>query len=418
MTEPMPIATKPLAARRGSWLSRLWSRLVPSLAFDPVMEAQFRQWHTQQVRARIRNVIWIPTVALLVAMFAGGPIDELRNAVFGADHQPAVDLLRWLIAPSCIALLVVAYTRLYAHWFSLTARIVAPVHALIFIAIDILMNTQGYSFSALMPLVVLGPYFLFGMLQAQAVCTAMLIVAAYVVGGHLAGIGGGQRWFDTAVVLFTSCMGAAVHYSLLKSLRHNYVSTQLLSESANRDPLTGIHNRRRFDEHATRVWQQASRTGVPVALLMIDIDHFKAFNDHGGHQAGDACLIKVARMLDRAARRPLDLVARYGGEEFAVLLYDSHRERVENLCHLLHAHLDDLNLAHPAFSGERLTFSIGGACVTPDPSRRVEGLIQLADEALYAAKERGRNRSVVMDQEYATLDTGTFRARSKHSAVA
>ncbi|HWK75743.1 MAG TPA: GGDEF domain-containing protein [Povalibacter sp.] len=418
MTESIPIAPKPLT-RRPSWPSRLWSRLIPPLAFDPVMEAQFRQWYTQHVRSRIRNVIWIPTLALLVALFAGGPIDRLRGIVFGVDNQTAVDLLRGLIAPSCVALLVVAYTRLYDRWFSLAARIVAPIHAISFVAIDILMNAQGYSFSALMPLVVLGPYFLFGLQQAQAVGTALLVVAAYAIGGYLAGIDGGQRWFDITVVLFTGCMGAAVHYSLLKSLRHTYISTQLLSESANRDPLTGIHNRRRFDEHAARVWQQASRTGVPVALLMIDIDHFKPFNDHGGHQAGDACLIEVASVIGRAARRPLDLVARYGGEEFAVLLYDAHRERAEDLCHLLHAHLADKNLVHPAFSGERVTFSIGGACVTPHPLRRVEGLIQLADEALYAAKERGRNRSVIMDQEYDTLDTGAFRAgRNKHNAVA
>lgn len=418
MTEPIPIAPKPLAARRSSWQIRPWSQLIPSLAFDPVLEAQFRQWYTQHVRARIRNVIWVPTLVLLVAMLAGGPIDALRDAVFGVGNQTAVDLLRWLIAPSCIALLLVTYTQLYDRWFFLAARIIAPIHAVSFVSIDILMNTQGYSFSALMPLVVLGPYFLFGIQPVQAVRTALLVVGAYVIGGHLAGIGGAQRWFDTTVVLFTSCIGAAVHYSLLKSLRHNYISTQLLSESANRDPLTGIHNRRRFDEHAARVWQQASRTGVPVALLMIDIDHFKPFNDHGGHQAGDACLIEVANVIGRAARRPLDLVARYGGEEFAVLLYDAHRERVEDLCHLLHAHLADMNLAHPAFSGERVTFSIGGACVTPNPLRRVEGLIQLADEALYSAKERGRNRSVIMDQEYDSLDTGAFRGRNRHNAVA
>lgn len=357
-------------------------------------------------------------LALLVAMFVGGPVRELRDTIFGAHNDRIVDLLRfWLIAPSCLAMLLVTYTRLYHRWFSLTAQIVAPIHAMSFVAIDILMNTQGYSFSALMPLVVLGPYFLFGMLQAQAVRTVVMIVVAYAIGGYLAGLTGGQRMFDLSVLIFASCLGAAIHYSLQKSLRHNYLSTQLMNESLNRDALTGIHNRRMFDEHAARVWQQATRAGVPVALLMIDIDHFKAFNDRGGHQAGDACLIKVAGLLNRASRRPLDLAARYGGEEFVILLYDAQRERVEDLCRQLHADLAALAIEHPAFDAEHVTFSIGAACVEPQPGRRVEGLIQLADEALYTAKERGRNRTVVMDREYASLNTGAFRVRRKNENV-
>ena len=122
-------------------------------------------------------------------------------------------------------------------------------------------------------------------------------------------------------------------------------------------------------------------------------------------------------MLNRASRRPLDLTARYGGEEFAILLYDAKRDRVEEVCRELHAGLAELNIAHPAFTDDQLvTFSIGAACVEPQPERRVEGLIQLADEALYTAKERGRNRTVVMDREYETMRTGTFRVKRRQSA--
>ncbi|HWK74642.1 MAG TPA: GGDEF domain-containing protein [Povalibacter sp.] len=420
MTSPSSTAPGKPRRRRTTALGRLYSRILPPLSFDQPLESQFRRWYVEHVHARIRNAMWIPMLALLIAMFVGGPVKELRETIFGAHNDRIVDLLRFaLIAPSCLAMLLVTYTRLYERWFSLTAQIVAPIHAMSFVAIDILMNTQGYSFSALMPLVVLGPYLLFGMLQAQAVRTVIMIVVAYAVGGHLAGLTGGQRMFDLAVLIFASCLGAAIHYSLQKALRHNYLSTQLMSESLNRDALTGIHNRRMFDEHTARVWQQATRTGVPLALLMIDIDHFKAFNDRGGHQAGDACLIKVAGMLNRASRRPLDLAARYGGEEFVILLYDTQRERVEDICRQLHANLAALAIGHPAFDAEHVTFSIGAACVEPQLGRRVEGLIQLADEALYTAKERGRNCTVVMDREYATLNTGAFRVRRKNeNAVA
>jgi diguanylate cyclase (GGDEF)-like protein len=184
----------------------------------------------------------------------------------------------------------------------------------------------------------------------------------------------------------------------------------VLSESANRDSFIGIHNRRMFDEHMQRLWQQATRERVPLALLLVDLDHFKAFNDRRGHQAGDACLAKVASVLPVAARRPFDLAARYGGEEFAVLLYDVHRERVEEICRQLHASLQKAALEHPASPvSEHVTFSIGVACVEPNVGRHPEGFIQLADEALYAAKERGRNRTVIMDREYETLTTGAFR---------
>jgi predicted signal transduction protein with EAL and GGDEF domain len=224
------------------------------------------------------------------------------------------------LVPSAIGILVVVYSRLYSKWFSFAAQIVAPLHAICFIAMDLLMRAQGYTLSSWMPLIVLSPYFLFGMLQTQAVRAAIMIVIAYAAGGYLAGLNSPQRYFDLVVITFAACLGAAIHYSLQKSVRQNYLSTQLLNETLNRDALTGIHNRRMFDEHIARLWQQASRAQVPVALLMIDIDHFKQFNDHGGHQAGDTCLARVAAVIARAARRPLDLVARYGGEEFAVIM--------------------------------------------------------------------------------------------------
>ena len=405
--------TKP--QRHRAWRARLLAGGLPLLAFDEPLETQFRRWYTQHVRARIRNAMWMPMCALLLVMLGGGPFETLRATILGEERQTLIDALRFgVILPTCVAMLLVTYTDLYSRWFTRVAQIVLPLHSICFIVFDALMHKQGYSLSSMMPLLVLAPYLLFSMLQAQALQTSAMVVVIYALGGYLGGLESGQRMFDLFIVLFSAALGVALHYSLQKAVRHNYLSTQLMSESLNRDALTGIHNRRMFDDHATRLWQQAMRTEVPVALLMIDIDHFKAFNDHGGHQAGDACLVKVAGMLSRAARRPLDLTARYGGEEFAVLLYDIDRAGVEEVCRELHTNLANLGVTHPAFSGGRsVTISIGAACVRPLPGRHVEGLIQLADEALYTAKERGRNRTVVMDREYQTLKTGTFRVERR-----
>jgi diguanylate cyclase (GGDEF)-like protein len=181
-----------------------------------------------------------------------------------------------------------------------------------------------------------------------------------------------------------------------------------------RDGLTGIYNRRMFDERLGELWNQAVREQTPVAMLLIDIDCFKLFNDCYGHQAGDETLRRVATTLDTHARRPLDFTARYGGEEFATVLYDVDREFVDDVARRMRAEIETLAIPHErSTAAESLTVSVGAACVRPVPGRHLEGLIQLADEALYTAKHQGRNRVVVMEAEYRSLKTGEFRRPKK-----
>jgi diguanylate cyclase (GGDEF)-like protein len=217
-------------------------------------------------------------------------------------------------------------------------------------------------------------------------------------------------------------LGYFFYYSFARTQRLSWFRNMMLTDSVHRDALTNIGNRRMFDVNIDRLWNQAMRTRVPVGLLLVDLDHFKSFNDHSGHQAGDACLARVAAAIAQTARRPLDVAARYGGEEFVVLLFDVQRERVEELCREMHANVAALQIPHPASSvGMLVTVSIGAAVVEPTTGRQYEGLVQLADEAMYAAKEGGRNRTVVMDREYATLNTGAFRvprSRARSQAAA
>ena len=185
-----------------------------------------------------------------------------------------------------------------------------------------------------------------------------------------------------------------------------------------RDGLTGIQNRRMFDQHIQRVWQQAVREEERVAVLLVDIDCFKDYNDRYGHQAGDECLRAVAVSLSQCARRPLDFVARYGGEEFAVVLYEASREYAAEVLTRIQRSIAELNIPHEASRvASRLTVSIGAAFILPSGNRTYEGLIQLADEALYSAKEQGRNQVVVMEAEYHTLRTGRFEKRRGQRAV-
>ncbi len=299
---------------------------------------------------------------------------------------------------------------------TLAAPAVALLQSLCIVACDLLMHRQGYSLSSVLPMLVLSAYMLFGMMQAQATITATAIVVAYGLTGWVAGLNSGQRLFDLAMTSLALVLGFFFYYSFSRTQRLNWFRNMMLTDSVHRDALTNIGNRRMFDAHIERLWSQAIRTRAPIALLLVDLDHFKAFNDHAGHQAGDHCLARVAGAIAQSARRPLDIAARYGGEEFVVLLFDVKRDRVEELCRELHTNLAALQLPHPASSvGPHVTVSIGAACVEPQTGRNHDGLIQLADEALYAAKEGGRNRTVVMDREYATLKTGAFRVPRKRA---
>ena len=170
-----------------------------------------------------------------------------------------------------------------------------------------------------------------------------------------------------------------------------------LEERVRLDPMTQVANRLALGEAMQREWEQARLRGMPLALLMIDVDHFKAYNDHYGHVAGDRCLQRVAQALGGAAQRAGELAARYGGEEFAVLLPDSDELRAVAVAHRLREAVRELALEHQASPcGAQVTISVGVACVRPADGQPLEHaqttLFQQADAALYRAKQAGRDR--------------------------
>lgn len=161
------------------------------------------------------------------------------------------------------------------------------------------------------------------------------------------------------------------------------------------DLLTQVANRRHFDEFLTRVWERAEIDGSVVSLIMIDVDHFKAYNDHYGHPAGDECLRQVAGTLKRRLRRPGDLVARFGGEEFIAVLTGTSLPIALQAAERIRIALERLQLPHVGSTTHSfVTASLGVACMKPmDPGASQQALIARADEALYRAKAAGRNRT-------------------------
>lgn len=159
------------------------------------------------------------------------------------------------------------------------------------------------------------------------------------------------------------------------------------------DGLTGVFNRRYFDQQLDVEWARASRSHAPLSVIMIDVDHFKRYNDHYGHQAGDDCLREIALALKSGLKRPGDLVARYGGEEFACILPDTAYDDAMVLARELEHKVRDQRMPHAASSvDEVVTVSVGLATRTVDSRGDAQALLGLADAQLYDAKQSGRGR--------------------------
>jgi len=161
---------------------------------------------------------------------------------------------------------------------------------------------------------------------------------------------------------------------------------------SNTDGLTGIANRRSFDLVLAQEWYRAQRSGIPLGVIMLDVDHFKHFNDHYGHLAGDDCLRALARVLLKEVRRSGELVARFGGEEFVVLMPDTGLDAALEIARRIQESVWSLALPHEQSKSGIVTFSFGVASLVPSEHYVPDDLVRQADSALYRAKELGRNR--------------------------
>lgn len=249
-----------------------------------------------------------------------------------------------------------------------------------------------------------------------------LVLMDVRLGGHGDGIEAAQHIsarHDTAVVFLTAhsdeetlarALGVSPYGYIVKPFRARELkvavelalskhvaeraATEKMSELVLTDPLTGLANRRHFDQMLASEWDRAAREEHPLAVIMIDIDHFKAFNDSRGHAAGDECLKAVAKALRGHCTRPGDLVCRWGGEEFAVILPGTDGPGAGYLARELVEVVRALGLEHGKSEvSPCVTLSAGAASARPREDRSAAALVEKADAALYAAKQAGRNRA-------------------------
>jgi diguanylate cyclase (GGDEF)-like protein/PAS domain S-box-containing protein len=202
---------------------------------------------------------------------------------------------------------------------------------------------------------------------------------------------GGLRAMDLTMTPMHAADGLFV--ALLHDIAHHKRSEDALQRAAMLDPLTQIANRRHFDAFLHNEWQRAIRNAQPLSLVVLDVDHFKLYNDTLGHAAGDLCLQKVAETLQLHAARPTDLAARYGGEEFVLLFAETPAESAVRLAGMIRAAVEALEIPNPrSTTSPWLTVSVGVATIVPTQLDAIDNLFVCADRAMYAAKAGGRNR--------------------------
>ena len=375
-------------------------------AFGPQIEAEYLRARLRDDRTLIRAAAVFAT--LMTALRGGervllGPLDPVMWAVLA------------VVVASSLALLGISWTSAFERVYLPVAQIVVPVrNALATLLIVQTAAHGGLEGLMIVPLMVLSPFYFMGLRYRTALVTVGATIVAFIAGAALFGLTLPTALRSTALLsmITITCAIAARH--LEKASRKSFLESHLIEELAQHDTLTGLKNRRVFDEHLDRLWQQGVEEARSLAILMLDIDHFKAYNDRHGHQAGDQALRRVAQALQTFVTRPLDVLARYGGEEFAVILYDMDAPEAEALAERMRRAVGGLAIKHGGSqAGAAVTLSIGVAAIRPTADRRPRGALQLADQALYEAKVRGRNRVELLDDAaHRLLVTGVFSTES------
>ncbi|MEO0996147.1 MAG: GGDEF domain-containing protein [Pseudomonadota bacterium] len=375
------------------------------LRFEPALEQAFRQDYLRSVRSRV-----IVCLLLLIG-FSVWAVAVNRTTEAAAAPAQFDQIRQWVMRPLSLYLVASALlpALFYRGWLITTPAILAVLGVVGgFGVAGKVVDGNVHAFVAMLS-GFLGLYVLMGLLFWQIAVVGTIIATGYVLSLLAHAADPSVIRFETAVLVAMTVLALVFFYGLEKSLRVSFLQRRILEELGRRDSLTGLCNRRVFDEALEGLWQQGLRDDKTVGLLMIDVDHFKNYNDAHGHQAGDRCLRKIARVLAGCERRPLDMVARIGGEEFAVLFYAPAKDHVRACGERILREVRSLAVTHDSSPvAAHVTVSIGAAAVVPELDRTPASLQQFADQALYEAKARGRDRLVLRTEGYADVVTGAF----------
>src|SRR6185295_2382949 len=374
--------------------ARLLASGIRYLRFPEPLESEFRSEHRSRLRRWNRLSFWI--AACTVTGFA-----ILDHFVLHGEHSRINNMVRFGVqVPSVILMLICTSKRFYERWYGLSSTIILPLFGIGTVVMAASSPPQEAALiGGRLMLAAFFFYFMVGLRLREALRTNMLVFVALVVAFSFGIMRPEIATYLTFTLFCANIIGFAGSYALEHANRTAFLEHRQLTEVATHDGLTALLNRAAFEDQIRRVWQQAQRDRQTVAVIMIDIDCFKAYNDRYGHVAGDDCLRRVSSALrDAARRRPLDFVARYGGEELVAVLYGADQSYGESISRSLLSAVRELHIPHASSQCQSyVTVSIGVVSVDAYRMASHDAAVALADEALYAAKHQGRDRYVAID---------------------
>lgn len=377
-----------------------------NLHLDPDLEKEFERYYVSKHLSILRFGLIVSLV-----LFALLGIDDIwaapvsKHEIWGIRYG--------IMVPFFLISYALTYSRLFGKHLQTIMCFVQLFSGCGSIGIMAVLKPEepaNYFYFAGLMLILFGNFTLFGLRWIQATAVSIALAAGYAVTvlfvqqpfqdgieetAYLAYINSNlyllSTFLGSTVVGYVMERYKIVEFAQRKELERK---NEVMERLSYQDGLTGVSNRRAFDARIAEEWNWALRNARCVSLIMIDIDHFKLYNDTYGHQQGDECLRAVAGALRNSLKRSKDFIARYGGEEFAVILPETDEEGVQKLSEYLHQAVNDLRLGHESSRFGIVTISAGAATAWPEDGNYRE-MIEAADRALYESKSNGRNRTTV-----------------------
>lgn len=382
-------------------------RMRGAAPFAPALEQEYLQARLERVRPRLK--IWFVLMLLL----------DLGLASFQLLSKPISNpfsiIHLTLLVPSAAALALLAWTSLYYPFYLRLGTLLVAIHC----AAVSVAAVQGATTGQLTELgtQMSAVFYFYGLPFRKAVAVCGIAALVFLSAAVLQDMPLGVLARDMMVLMLTGAICSAMYWDMERSYRRGFLERRIIAELLATDGLTNLMNRRTLDERLLALWKQTLSEQRTMAVLLIDVDHFKRYNDTFGHMAGDVALRSVARVLQQFARRPLDLAARYGGEEFAIILYDLAPDRVADMAERVVLAVRNMGIPHvvpTSSAGAVLSVSVGACVLVPSLERSLEAAIQTADEALYEAKRGGRDRAVIKTLERQVHGTSACRRERQH----
>lgn len=362
-----------------------------SLRFVRALEREFRDefvlHHQRRLRAGFAIVIVVYTAFALVRLKVETGTMEEWGAIF-----------RSIVIGSMALTLTASYFERLRVVLPVFAVLSYATFAIVATAIEVMLyRLQLHTHYEGLILVSFHLYVFSGLMFRPALAGGIGIFLIYVIGSLSSGLAAKAGWgYQVFFVGVTQIIGITALYSIERLERDSFLRRGLFGTLATQDGLTGLFNRMAFFQQMQRSLKLAARERVCIGVMLLDVDHFKPFNDRYGHVQGDVCLRAVAGALRSEFKRPMDFVARYGGEEFVGYWHDIQPQSLRSLADQVRAAVQALRIPHRDAPGGRVTASVGAVALVPVEGESLADMVQRADEALYEAKEKGRNRVVTL----------------------